>query len=416
MISANNKIQAYIAWFVATTFVFFQFFLQTSTSIFTRSWVSDFHLNEIELSNLSAAFYYSYVLMQIPVGILYDRFKAKNILIIAAALVSSGCFVLAAAKNYELAIIGRILMGIGSSFGFIGMLKIIINNFKINEFAFMLGLSEALSMSVITFGVILLAFILKFYSWRLIMIVCGVFAMILFFAIIFFLHERPSSHTPAKVTLFEILIQIKSIISNKQIMLCSMYGFFMFSLINVFTSLWGVDFITNTYNFSRELASSMVSVVFIGVAIGGPLNGLLSKRLGNHTKIMRYGALFAFITSTMVILVPGLSEVIIFIILFLGGVFCSMYVQALSIIKDSVTYNVQATALATSNTLIMASAPILQVLIGSLLNNNVFGIADSNVTNYRLSLAILPIGMLIAFLMSLFINEPKKHVVIHNIS
>jgi hypothetical protein len=76
----------------------------------------------------------------------------------------------------------------------------------------------------------------------------------------------------------------------------------------------------------------------------------------------------------------------------------------------------QATALATSNTLIMASAPILQVLIGELLNNKVFGIADSNVVNYRLSLAILPIGMLIAFLMSLFINEPKKHVIVHHIS
>jgi MFS family permease len=186
----KNRIQPYITWFIVTAFVFFQFFLQTATSVFSESWASDFKLNKVELSNLSASFFYSYVLMQIPVGILYDRFKAKRILIIAAAFVSSGCFLLAIAKSYELAILGRIFMGIGSSFGFIGMLKVIINNFKVNEFAFMVGLSEALSMSFITFGIITLAYFLKFYSWRISMFICAILAFILLFAIIFFLKEQ----------------------------------------------------------------------------------------------------------------------------------------------------------------------------------------------------------------------------------
>lgn len=411
----NSRIQPYIAWFIATAFVFFQFFLQSATSVLSDSWSADFKLNKIELSNLSSAFYYSYVSMQIPVGILYDRFRAKRIIIVAAALLSAGCFLLAMAKNYELAILGRVLMGIGSSFGFIGMLKIIINNFKVNEFAFMLGLSEALSMSIITFGIILLAYFLKFYSWRVTMLICGVFAFFLFFAIIFLLHEKPNMSTQPKAALAEVFLQIKTILSNRQIILCSMYGFFMFSLINAFTSLWGVEFITNTYNFSHQLASSMVSIVFIGVAIGGPLNGLLSKKLGTHTKIMRYGAVGTIITTVLIILVPYLSEFMLFVILFLSGIFCSMYVQALSVIKDSTAPEVQATALATSNTIIMASAPLLQLFIGSLLTNHVFGFAGTSAMNYRLSLAILPLGMLAAFIMSLYIREPKKIVIVHNL-
>jgi hypothetical protein len=189
----------------------------------------------------------------------------------------------------------------------------------------------------------------------------------------------------------------------------------MFALITAFTSLWGVEFITNTYKFSHQLASNMVSIIFLGIAIGGPLNGLLSKKIGNHTKIMRYGAMGSFVASGIIILIPNLYQFGLFIILFLSGIFCSSYVQALSIIKDSASPNVQATALAFSNMIIMASAPLLQVFIGGLLNNHVFGFANSTELNYRMSLAILPIGMLIAFFISLCIKEPKKHVIVHNI-
>ena len=160
----RNFLQTYVAWFIATLFVIFQFFLQTASSVLSNSWTVDFSLNKVELGNLSAAFFYSYVFMQIPVGIVYDRFRVKNVLVCAAALLSSGCFILAMAQSYELAMLARVLMGVGSSFGFIGMLKIIIDNFKVNEFAFMLGLSESIGMIVITFGIILLAYFLKSYA------------------------------------------------------------------------------------------------------------------------------------------------------------------------------------------------------------------------------------------------------------
>lgn len=406
----KNQLKSYLAWFIATSFVFFQFFLQTATSVMSDVWVKDFHLNTIELSNLSAAFYYSYVLMQIPVGILYDRFKAKNILIVAAALLSAGCTILTLAPNYEIAVWGRVLMGFGSAFGFVGMLKIIINNFVANKFALMLGLSESISMLGVTLSVVFLAHFLTNHSWRLMMGACSMLAFMLIFAVTFLLHDKPTSTAKPKASLFEIAAQVKVLMLNKQVILGSMYAFFMFSIVNAFTSLWGVSFLTNTYPFSHPLASSMVSVVFIGIAMGGPLNGFLSKKYHKHTKIMVGGVICAFITTALIILVPNLSEGLMFGCLFLAGVFCSVYVQALAVIKDSVDSRIQATALATSNMIIMASAPLLQLLIGALLSNHSFGIASSNALNYRLALAVLPIGLFIAVVISFYIKEPVKQV------
>lgn len=413
--SVSNKFTPYIAWLLATCFVFFQFFLQTASSVMSESWVNSFHLNTVQLSNLSASFFYPYVLMQIPVGVLYDKFKAKKLLISAGIVLSAGCFMLASAKSYEVAIIGRIFMGTGSAFGFIGMLKVIINNFASNKFAVMLGSSEAIAMTVVTLSIIALAHILQIYSWRYMMFACGLFAVSLVIAITFLMQDKNTPMERNTASFVQVLGQVGVLMVNKQVILGSMYGFFMFAIINVFTSLWGVSFIVNTYGFSQELASSMVSVVFIGVALGGPTNGMLSKKLNNHTRIMIVGALCATFMACLIILVPNLSKLVIYITLLLAGMCCSVYVQALTVIKDSVNTTVQATALAASNMIIMAGAPILQIVVGLLLNSHSLGLATSNAGNYRTALAVLPLGMLAAFVISFFIKEPPKRVLSHTV-
>lgn len=404
----KESYKPYIAWFVATSFVFFQFFLQTSSSLMNESWLRDFNLNTLQVSNLSAAFFYTYVLMQIPVGLLYDRYSPKNILMIAAITLAIGCLILSITTSYPIAIIARFLMGIGSSFGYIGMLKVLINSFKPNKFALMLGIGETIAMTIVTLGVILLGYFLKHHSWRIAMIFCSFLAAILVFTIKYYMIETKSAKQQTKIKFAETLSQVCVILSNKQVILGSIYGFFIFAIINAFTSLWGVNFITNTTNFSAETAANMVSVVFIGLGIGAPLNGFLSKKYNNHTILMLICAIAIALTTSLIILIPNLQKLTWFISLFLSGVFCSGYVQCLAVVKESVGIQMQATALATSNMVIMSSAPILQILIGALLHSNILNLSTSG--NYRFSLSIIPIGMIIAIITCYFIKEPKKHV------
>lgn len=372
------------------------------------SWMQEFQLNTMQVSNLSAAFFYTYVLMQIPVGVLYDRYSAKKILIIAAVTLSLGCLMLALTHNYHMAIIARFLMGIGSSFGYIGMLKVVLNNFTPNKFALMLGIGETIAMTIVTLGVIALGYFLKLHSWRIAMFISCVFAAIITGAIIYYMEDNTNKSKP--IPFIETLSQVRVLLLDKQVLLCSLYGFFMFAIINAFTSLWGVNFITHTYTYSPETAANMVSVVFVGLGIGAPLNGLLSKKYNSHTKLMMYCAISISIVTTLIIIVPGLPKSFLYILLFLSGLFCSGYVQCLSVIKDSVNINTQATALATSNMIIMAGAPILQLFIGSLLNTNIFG--HQSALSYRFSLSVIPIGMIIAILLCKYIKEPHKHVII----
>lgn len=400
-------IASYLAWLAATAFVFFQFFLQSASTIMSELWVLDFGLDEIELSNLSAAFFYSYILMQVPAGILYDKFSEKIILFCSAATLSVSCIAFASVYNYELALIARFFMGLGAASGFVGLLRIIQNNFSIRHFALMFGIAEGIGMIGVGGGLVLLAAFLKMYSWRSGMYVCGAIAGILAAAIFVFVHDSNKKQTAANWSFRIIISQLKSIVANKQVIFCSIYGFFIVSILNCFTSLWGEPFISKAYNFNPQTISLLLSTVFVGLSLGSPLNGWFVKRYGRHKELLLWEAGLSIIVTSVIILVPGVPLTGLFILFFLIGFLCSGYGPCYALVNEAVNSEIQATAVATANMFIVSSAPILQVFIGAILESHSLGFATDILQNYRIALTVLPLSYLIAFVAGFFIKSTQ---------
>lgn len=405
----NKVIAPYLAWLAASAFVFFQFFLQSASTIMSELWAEDFKLNEIELSNLSAAFFYSYIGMQIPAGILYDKYSAKIILFCSATILSISCIAFAYVHDYELALIARFFMGLGAASGFVGLLRTIQNNFLLNQFALMFGIAEAVGMIGVASGLIWLAAFLKLYTWRSAMYLCGVIAGILGVAIFVFVHDSNKKQTAFSGLSFSIIIsQLKSILVNKQVIVCSIYAFFIVSIMNCFTSLWGEPFISKVYNFDSQTISMLLSTVFIGLALGSPLNGWFVKQYGKHKELLLWEAGLSTIVTSIIILVPGVPLTGLFILFFLIGFLCSGYGPCYALVNEAVDSEIQATAVATANMLIVSSAPILQVLVGGILESSSFGFAINPLQNYKIALTVLPLSYLIAFLSGFFIKSTQS--------
>ncbi len=399
----KTDISSIVNWCIPSFFVFFQFFLQSTASVMNTNWKESFHIGELGVSNLSSAFTYAYVLIQIPVGIVYDRFKAKPILATAGIILGIGCFLMGLVPNYSVAVLGRFLMGTGAAFGFIGLLKITSDCFPTEKFALMIALSDGFAMVGVTFGIILLAWLLKFFSWQMVMNLGGVIAFIISVAIIIWL-KNYKAHITNNINVKVIYNNVVASIANKQLMIASFFAFFVFSVINAFTSLWSVEFLTHTYLMSKSLAASIMSSVFIGITVGGPINGILSQRLVSRKTIMLFGSFGLLIIMSLIVFYPNLSVVTLFILFFLAGALCSTYIQALAVVRGSVDLTIYATALSVSNTIIMLSAPVLQILIGALLETHFFHMATNISTIYRLSLGVLPLGMFVAFILALLIK------------
>lgn len=375
----------YVGWLVVSSYVFFQFLIQTTSSLMQKDWTIYFHLTPLSVSALSASFFYTYLLFQIPIGIIYDRFNAKHVLTIASCLLGIGCLLFAYSSTYSIAIFSRMLMGAGAAFGFIGMLKITYNFFTDKQFSIMLGLSESFGTITTMIGTIIVAWLLEHLTWQHMMMAYSLSVFIITLFILLFIR----SNKPANTELFSLKPLLRNIlkaISNRTVFITGLYGFFMASVMNSFTSLWGVAFLTNAYPINSLHAAKIMSTIFLGLAVGCPINGYLSKRFSQEIRAMKICSVLCALLIGIVIYIKvpvGLLSTLFFAI----GLMSAIYVQCFAIVGQSVPSAIQATSMSVTNMLIMSSAPLLQLIIGALLPH----------TNYQIALSVLPLGMLIAY-------------------
>jgi MFS family permease len=403
-----KKIVPVLNWLVITIFVFYQFSLQFVGSVFHHKWEQDFHLTNVGVSQLSSIFFLSYLLCQVPAGIIYNRYKVKYVMISAALLLAAGCIGLGVAPTFYWALLARVVMGIASAFGFVGILYICTVWFRPNYFSFMLSLSEACSMIVLMFSITGLSYVLMHFSWRAIMVSSGVGAILLAVLTFFIVGERSSQMKKKKTnrqSWLSVFKKIPRVLTNKQIWIASLYGFFTFSVISAFNALWGIAFLEKTYGFDRVLSSQITNMILLGFAVGCPLNGWLASRLGCCKPLMYCGSVVSLIMMMYIIFIPGLPHAILYVTYTLIGLFSSSYIHSYSLMKKVASRDVRAESLAVGNMILMLCAPFFQILIGALLDNHFFGLASSEAMQYRLAMSTLPLGLFFSFVLVFYVKE-----------
>jgi MFS family permease len=80
-------------------FYFFQLVLQALPSVLREGLVVDFSLSQAGFGGLSSNFYYPYILLQVPAGLLVLRFGARGLLIGGIILCTLSCFLTAYSRD-----------------------------------------------------------------------------------------------------------------------------------------------------------------------------------------------------------------------------------------------------------------------------------------------------------------------------
>ncbi|MGQ4002672.1 MFS transporter [Francisellaceae bacterium CB299] len=122
----KSKYLIFIAWLiciVATLNYSYDFFIRAAPGVMSEELISAFKINSSTIGWLSSAYFISYTLMQIPAGVIIDKYNRKYVIAIATSLCVFGNYLFSATNYYEVAFAGRILMGVGSAFGFVGATK-----------------------------------------------------------------------------------------------------------------------------------------------------------------------------------------------------------------------------------------------------------------------------------------------------
>ncbi len=406
----------WLIWGLAALFYFYEYFLQVSPNVMANDLMRAFHITGAQLGNLVAIYFYADASMQIPVGLLIDRFGPRKLLIFAVFLCVIGNLIFASANVLFQAEIGRLFIGLGSSFAVIGCFKLAANWFPVKRFTLLVGLTLTIGMSGAVFGQAPLALLVDDIGWRGSMYLLAVVGAALAIAMWIFVRDNPSTAktsvhnaTDLSAELHYLWDALKGILRRSQNWWTAIYGGLMFAPTSAFGALWGVSFLMSRYGLSRPSAADMISLLFIGWAIGSPTFGAYSDYVGKRKPPMMIGAIGALIAMIFILYIylPAWS---IYLTLFLFGFFSSGFLASFSIIRENNPGNANATAFGFMNTLNMVGGAVLQPLIGHLLDiswqhKTINGARLFSTHNYQMALTTLPACIAIAIVFWFFIKE-----------
>lgn len=384
----HHFVLAWANWLIATGFVIFQFFIQSSAGVMASSWAHDFHLSHVGVGNLSSAFFYPYLLLQVPAGLLFDRYGPKVILSVASLLLGVGCIYFASSHSLGVALLARVVMGAGAGFGFVGMLLVTADWFSQRHFALLVGISESVTMVLLGVGINALTWVVVHWGWRWSMQVAAIVAIIMMLLCASFVRRNhANTHVDVEKKALGIVHQLRLALVSKTVWLSGLYGFFMFATLNAFTALWGFPFLRAVHQLSMHQAAAVMSMVFVGIGIGAPLNGYITMMMGRKKPVMMGYSIMSGLLLLLVIFDTTLPMWLLYVALFFMGFFSSSYIQTFAFASEFVDVSYRGAALSLANMILMSSAPILQLLLGFLLHWH-FG--------YQWAMSVVAFGYLLA--------------------
>ncbi|CAN5332605.1 MFS transporter [soil metagenome] len=411
--SSNIGFKAWIIWTLGALFYCYEVFLQASPSVMVSDLMQTFNVCAASLGHLAAFYFYAYATMQIPVGVMLDRYGPRRLLTIATLVCALGSFIFGMATALIQAEIGRLLIGIGASFAAVGCMKLTAMWFPFDRFALLIGLMMMMGMAGAIGSEAPLALMVDALGWRHSMITMAAVGAILAVFIWLFVRDKPIH---AKVINHSdecrqdsLLNGLKRVIANKQSWLVAIYGGLMFAPTSALAMLWGVPFLMEKYQITRPSAAWIISITFIGWIIGSPLLGWISDRMRRRLPAMYLSSIGTFLCLLFIIYCSGPIWTM-YILMFGFGLFSSAFLPAFSIMREINSPDISATSLGFMNMMNMVGGALLQPLIGWFLDLRwqgqlVQGTPIYNILDYKLALTVLPVLCLLSLLILPFIRE-----------
>ncbi len=403
--------RAWIIWLLSALFMCYKFAIEVSPSVMTGHLMGEFNLSGAQMGNLAACYFYAYLLLQIPAGLLVDRWGPRRVTTVAILVCACGAYLFSGAESAWVAGIGRFMSGVGAAFAALNCLKLVANWFPARQFALMAGLMMTVGMLGAVGGQAPLSAFISYLGWREAMEVLALGGLVL--AILFVMVVKDQAPHHREVDLMApktgVIKNLKSILKNRQAWYLSFYSGFAFAPVSAFGGLWGVPFLTEAFGYSHQAAARGSSLIFLGFAFGAPLFGWLSDKISLRKPVMFWGTLFASICLVAVLYLPQMDDILVFTLLFLFSFSISSFLLCFTMIKEINYAALAATSVGFMNAFDALFGAFSDPLTGKVLDlwwtgTTVDGARVFSLTAYHYALFIL----VVYFVLALVLLKPIK--------
>lgn len=400
-------------WALAASFYLYGFFQRVAPSVMVDALMADFAVGAALTGTLSALYFYAYAGLQIPAGLLLDTWGPRRVTALAAGVMAVGSGLFAAADALWLAYLGRLLVGVGAAFTWVGALKVISLWFPPHRFALVTGLTLTAGMAGAIGGQAPLGLAVDAVGWRATLAGAGGLGLVLAVALWTVLRDRAADGDATEVGgTKRLATHLKLVLGNRQTWLVAGFGACMAGPMLSFASLWGVPYLMQAYDATRGQAALATSAMLVGWAVGSPLAGWLSDHVGRRRLPMIMAACAAMATFAAALYWPGLSLTGTGVLLGLCGVASGGMVLCFALGRELNPRQAGGAVIGVVNTGVMGSGAVLQPFIGWLLDLQWQGVTTEAgrvyaLDTYRTAFWCLVVAFACAGLLAAFTRESR---------
>lgn len=412
----------WLIWGLGAAFYLYAFFQRVAPGVMTAELSADFQLSASALGNLSAFYFYSYVAMQIPTGIVADIWGPRKLLTTGALLACLGSLFFAFSDSFMLAATGRLLIGASVSVAFISMLKLASHWLDPRQFALASGMALFTGIIGAVFAGVPLHLLVEAYGWRTTMAASSIFPLVIGILIWIMVRDDPAekgyksyaAHETGSINQpwSQALKGLKAVLHYRNTWLLSLVPGGIVGSILAFAGLWGVPFLSTHHELSVTDAAAICSAMLIVWAIGGPLLGAWSDKIGRQKPIYTIGALLVAAGWSLIALFPGMPTSVLIGVLMTIGFFSGSMVTGFAYAKMSVPAGLSGTVSGVVNMGVMMGPMIMQPAVGWMLDKNWSGEINGvskvfSLTAYQSGFFLMALWASLSFMLILLTRETQ---------
>jgi MFS family permease len=407
---------AFTVWGLGAAFYLIGFYQRVAPAVITRELMSEFALGAAALGNLAAFYYYSYVAMQIPAGVLADRWGPRRVLTAGATIAAVGTLLFALAPGYAAAGLGRLLIGGSVGVAFVAMLKLAGHWFAPTRFAMLSGLALACGIVGAVSAGVPLRLLVDAFGWRSVLCISAALTGLLAALIWLAVRDDPvergyASHAPAPSRLRTPMLEgVRRALATRNVWLVALISGAVSGPTLTFGGLWGVPFLTTHYGLETSQAAMVTSLLLVAWALGAPVLGALSDRWRRRKPLYALGTVLATAGWCVVLLVPGLPLAFLVALLAFTGLASAAAMAGFAIAKESAPAALAGTAGGITNMGNMLGGMIMQPAVGWMLDRRWTGTFANGVRiydfdAYRAGFGLMLVWLAVALILHAFVRE-----------
>lgn len=394
-----------MAWLAVAVYYFFQYALRSAPSVMMPQLTDAFSVNALGVSAVVSMFYYGYSPFSLVAGTTLDRFGAKQVIPVGAALVGIGALMFGSG-NLVAANVGRFLQGAGGAFALVGAIYLINKNFPASMAASFIGATQMFGMAGGSAGQFCVGPMIKHgLPWERFWLYAGLVGLGISGLLLMFLpkEELPLA-SPGTSGFASALTSLKKVFLNPQSILCGLISGLLFLPTTILAMTWGVRFLQEGRGLEYDSAVMMAAMVPLGWMIGCPLLGFISDRLGRRKPVI-FGATLLLL-AVLAWILYGMPEI------FRGsavgiamGIGSGAAMIPYSVIKEANPPGLGGSATGVINFLNFTFSALFGPVFGSRLVQMSEGAETLTLEHYQAGFKPLLYGIMLVLVMTCFLKE-----------